>query len=197
MGRFVESLAEYVKEAENIDTEVGDYFVYRFAKVWNTTEEESARIVHDFFGSERFQQGIATVPGAREVLSRLRPWCRLVVVTSRQLAIEAQTREWLDSNFPEVFEEVHFGNHFALQGYPPKPKPQLCLEAGADVLVDDSPEYAVECAEAGMDVVLFDWHFSYPWSKGGKGLPHPRVHRAPTWDSVERVIMSIRSRRHG
>ena len=40
---------------------------------------------------------------------------------------------------------------------------------GASVLVDDNPRYAVECAEAGIDVLLYDWHLSYPWSKIADG----------------------------
>ena len=37
------------------------------------------------------------------------------------------------------------------------------------MLVDDNPRYAVECAEAGIDVLLYDWHLSYPWSKTANG----------------------------
>ena len=37
------------------------------------------------------------------------------------------------------------------------------------MLIDDNPRYAVECAEAGIDVLLYDWHLSYPWSKTADG----------------------------
>ena len=40
-----------------------------------------------------------------------------------------------------------------------------CREVGASVLIDDNPVYACDCAEAGMEVVLFDWHLDYAWSK--------------------------------
>ena len=36
---------------------------------------------------------------------------------------------------------------------------------GASILIDDNPSYAVECAEAGINVLLYDWNHSYPWSK--------------------------------
>jgi hypothetical protein len=39
---------------------------------------------------------------------------------------------------------------------------------GAGVLIDDNPSYALECAEAGMPVLLYDWKEEYPWSK----MPH-------------------------
>ncbi len=42
-------------------------------------------------------------------------------------------------------------------------------EIGATVLIDDNPRYAVECATAGIDVLLYDWNSSYPWSKTSDG----------------------------
>lgn len=42
-------------------------------------------------------------------------------------------------------------------------------EIGATVLIDDNPRYAVECASAGIDVLLYDWNMSYPWSKTSDG----------------------------
>ena len=45
----------------------------------------------------------------------------------------------------------------------------VCREIGATVLIDDNPRYAVECASAGIDVLLYDWNDSYPWSKTADG----------------------------
>jgi len=44
-----------------------------------------------------------------------------------------------------------------------------CRELGAKVLIDDNPIYAVECANAGINVLLYDWHLTYPWSKTADG----------------------------
>jgi hypothetical protein len=68
----------------------------------------------------------------------------------------------------ELFEEVHFGNHFALEGVA-RPKSEICRSIGARVLIDDNPRYAAECAEAGIHVLLFDWNNAYPWSKTSDG----------------------------
>ena len=45
----------------------------------------------------------------------------------------------------------------------------VCRDIGASVLIDDNPRYAVECAEAGIDVLLYDWQLNYPWSKTADG----------------------------
>lgn len=87
----------------------------------------------------------------------------LVVVTSRQHVIRDETLQWIDKHYPEIFSEVHFGNHFAKSGQSKK-KSEICKEIGADVLVDDNPKYAHECASSGMHVLLFNWERQYPWS---------------------------------
>ena len=45
----------------------------------------------------------------------------------------------------------------------------VCRDIGATVLIDDNPRYAMECAAAGIDVLLYDWNNSYPWGKTAEG----------------------------
>lgn len=44
-------------------------------------------------------------------------------------------------------------------------KSDICKAVGASLLIDDNPSYAMECAAAGINVLLYDWNRSYPWSK--------------------------------
>ena len=48
-----------------------------------------------------------------------------MVVTSRQHCIRGPTLEWIERHFPGVFAEVHFGNHWALEGQS-KAKSEIC-----------------------------------------------------------------------
>lgn len=67
----------------------------------------------------------ADAAGAFETLCSLSQSCDLVVVTSRQHVIQDLTLEWLDRHYAGLFEEVYFGNHFALQGASRK-KSDIC-----------------------------------------------------------------------
>ena len=58
-------------------------------------------------------------------LKRLGSMCDLVVVTSRQHVIRDSTLRWIDLHYPGIFKEVHFGNHWAMEGTS-KPKSQIC-----------------------------------------------------------------------
>ena len=64
----------------------------------------------------------------------------------------------------------------------------FCSEIGASVLIDDNPIYARDCAQAGMQVLLYDWDLSYPWAKTADGLvnsPQTKCHS----QAVERKIL--------
>ena len=89
---------------------------------------------------------------------------------------------------------MHFGNHFALEGASRR-KSEICRDVGAHVLVDDNPQYALDCAEAGVEVVLFDWERRYPWSKALGAGEHERVRPVPTWRDAEAAILELAAAR--
>lgn len=153
-----------------------------------------------------------------------------MVVTSRQNCIQQPTLDWIDTYFPGVFQAVHFGNHWSLEGRS-RPKSEICREIGAavgprpppppaaggpldepgclyffrwqrqtcpppasaalQVLIDDNPLYARECAAAGLQVLMFDWQLKYPWSKTADGPTHPNISRVQDWEEVEAALLSL------
>ncbi|RRT42807.1 hypothetical protein B296_00023507 [Ensete ventricosum] len=104
-------------------------------------------------------------------------------------AIKDHTLEWIEKHYPGLFKEIHFGNHFALDGVS-RPKSEICRSLGAHVLIDDNPKYALECAEVGIRVLLFDYHNSYPWCKAGSATSHPMVTKVHNWQEVEQHLFS-------
>lgn len=190
LGRFLYTLNTFCREQHGLNFDVSDYHVYDFATVWKCSQDESNHIVHEFFKSHHFAKGIPPIPGALDSLQRLGANYDLVVVTSRQHVIEGPTLRWVEQNFPSVFEEVHFGNHYALEGQSRK-KSEICRDIGAQVLIDDNPRYALECAAEGMTVLLYDWQDGYPWSKTDCGPTHPNIVRVHDWDEVEAALASV------
>lgn len=193
LGRFVHALNGFCAEEEGMWFDTGDYHEYVFHKVWGVSAEESTRIVHAFYKSHHFLSGVHPIEGSFDTLRRLSELdnVRLVVVTSRQTIIRQETCAWLDRHFPSLFQQTHFGNQYSLGGAS-RTKREICEEIGADVLIDDNPEYALECADAGIDVVLFD---RYPWSRLPAGREtHPRISVASDWAQVERTVSALRER---
>jgi len=189
LGSFLAALNRFIAERYSWNHSVSEYHVYEFFKIWNCSREKANLLVHEFFTTHYFQDGIHPIPGARDALQNLSSFCSLSVVTSRQDAIKNHTLEWIEKFYPGLFEQIHFGNHFALQGQS-RPKSEICRSFGAHVLIDDNPRYALECAEDGMRVLLFDYDNSYPWCKTGVEQSHPLVTKVHNWQEVEEKLLS-------
>jgi hypothetical protein len=125
LGRFLYSLNQFCQEEYGIHHEISEFFIYEYKQIWKCSQEESTHRVHSFFKHPLFLDGIPVIPGAFEALTRLSDHCDLVVVTSRQHAIQDVTLEWIDRHFPGLFQEVYFGNHFALHGAS-RSKSEIC-----------------------------------------------------------------------
>lgn len=158
---------------------VKDFTSYRFCEVWGGNDLQSLDIVHEFFESAFFAD-MPVIQGAHEGVTELRnAGFDLVVVTSRQSFIENATKAWLDKYFPQMFTNVVFGNHWGLHGQKVS-KSKLCRLVRADILIDDSVSYTMECANEGVKALLFG---SYPWNSLGdveQALP-PSVERVSDW----------------
>jgi len=119
--------------------------------------------VLEFFDSDDFAK-LRPIDGALEVLRRNASRFSYHIVTSRQSAIEDQTREWVKLHFPGVFDGVHFGNHYSGgEGGQPRSKYEICKEIGASLLIDDSIHHTVECAKSGLKGVVLFGH--YRWNR--------------------------------
>lgn len=72
-------------------------------------------------------------------------------------------------------------------------KSDICRAAGAHVLVDDNPGYAVDCARAGLHVLLYDWGGSYPWAKltAEQAEEHPNVTVVRDWREAEAALGAL------
>ncbi|KAK6147531.1 hypothetical protein DH2020_018443 [Rehmannia glutinosa] len=66
----------------------------------------------------------------------------------------------------------------------------IVTSLGAKVLIDDNPRYAIECAEVGIKVLLFDYENSYPWCKTEYIPQHPLVTKVHNWEEVENQLAS-------
>lgn len=144
--------------------------------------------VHKFLESKYFED-LPVLEGALSVFRSFSRKFRFVCVTSRQHAIEQQTRQWLDRHFADVFESVHFGNHYGVEGTK-RSKSEICKELGAVVLIDDSAKYAKEAAPHVPHIILFG---DYAWNKmtDEELDTHPNIVRVPSWYKMREVLQEL------
>mmetsp|Transcript_5109 Transcript_5109/g.8925 ORF Transcript_5109/g.8925 Transcript_5109/m.8925 type:complete len:230 (+) Transcript_5109:316-1005(+) len=181
LGGFVEPLCEFHNNEYGTSLSLDDFHSYIFHNVWGGSVEESLEKVHRFFESNYFLN-MQTISGAQEGILQLSKYFRLVCVTSRQLIVEEETRKWLTKFYPGLFSDVLFGNHWGVQGRKVS-KSELCRIINAVALIDDSLDYARECAANGIPVLLFDYKHQYRWNKTEIPL-HPLINRVSDWNEI-------------
>ncbi|KAL8040134.1 hypothetical protein ABFX02_10G079000 [Erythranthe guttata] len=188
LGNFVSALNKFIADRYSQNHSVSEYHVYEFFKIWNCSRDEADVRVHEFFKTHYFKKGIHPLPGAQKAIQNLSKLYDLSIVTSRQNVIKDHTIEWIEKHYPGLFQEIHFGNHFALDGLS-RSKSEICKLLGAKVLIDDNPRYAIECAEVGIKVLLFDYENSYPWCKT-EHIPqhHSLITKVHSWEEVQHQL---------
>jgi deaminated glutathione amidase len=190
LAAFIPTLCKFYNQKHGLDFTASSFFSYEFHYVMQCTPDECNAEIHSFFASDIFKTSVEPIQGAYESLLRLSEKFELHVVTARQLIYEKITRKWLDQNYPNVFTEVHFGNHYCEPGQKSRKKSEICRSIGAICLIDDSLKYAKDCASNNIACVLFG---DYAWNQGiVDELHHMQfVQRASTWTAVEQAISCL------
>ncbi|CAK9143276.1 unnamed protein product [Ilex paraguariensis] len=149
LGSFLSALNKFMADRYLLNHSLSEYHVYEFFKAtmyiisgsdnWLNDNDivliVTADIrVHEFFKTSYFRMGIHPIPGAQQALQNLSKYCSLSVVTSRQNAIKDHTIEWIEKHYPGLFQEIHFGNHFALDGQS-RPKSDICRYYAYELLI--------------------------------------------------------------
>eukprot|EP00729_Bicosta_minor_P003317 gene3317-32912_t len=182
-----------------------DYKSYAFKDTWGGDDADSVKKVYEFFQTKYFLTELAPVAGAFEGLNAIKkavPNAVFFVITSRQLEIQQNTRDWLELHFKGIFKEALFGNHWTLNadgtanvgdsGATKKSKPDMCAAIGARVLIDDSIKYARQCR--GLDrVVLFGnyGHNQEGSADWGGGTFPDNVTRCGNWKDAAAAVIEL------
>ncbi|KAF0902025.1 hypothetical protein E2562_011849 [Oryza meyeriana var. granulata] len=81
LGSFLAALNRFIADRYSLNHSVSEYHVYEFFKIWNCSRERANFLVHEFFTTHYFQDGIHPIPDARDALQNLSSFCSLSVVT--------------------------------------------------------------------------------------------------------------------
>jgi uncharacterized HAD superfamily protein len=167
------------------DLRVEDFTSHRAWEVWGGTREEMIDKMDVFFATGAFES-LPLVDGAADALRQLSRRHKLVAVTGRPDELSGVTRALLDREFGGLFLAIHHTNFFT-HARAARSKADVCREIGAEIMIEDVPDHAIDCANAGMRVILFD----RPWNKGvalgGRGSGS--IERVRSWDEALALFM--------
>ncbi len=179
LSRTVPSILAFSNERWGHSHTLED-FNEQLSLMWQVNAEEAKVRWLEFMNSGTMEQ-YDVIPDARIALETLKQRYTLIAVTSRRESLLDITREWLDSNYPNIVDRV-VGAQIYGEGKKNAhqlTKAEILLQLSASYLIDDQPKHCIGAAGVGVKGVLYG---GYPWNRNVE-LPSGVV-RCDNWPSV-------------
>jgi len=140
----------------------GEYWSY-YERIWATHGVED-RLNFDDFEAEllKDQTNVPLLAGASFAIKELQKKYTVILLTSRNPALEEGTKNWVDTHMGGGIE-LYFAKNMRMNAG--KSKGELCKEMGVSLLIDDNIDHCQSALDNGIDAVLFGdygWHHSVP-----------------------------------
>lgn len=128
--------------------------------LWKTeihkSREESINEVLEFQNSLEYDK-ISLIDGVKEILEEISKKYDIHFVTSRPLDIKFKTEALLNKNFnKKKFNILYSGDIYGGN----LSKADICVIQGIFILIEDNPDYAIDCAKKGIKVFIL----RKPWN---------------------------------
>lgn len=173
LAAYYPAILSWHNRVYGISHTVADMTTNRLAPLWKCSREEVLSRIEEFYKSEEFVQ-MPTVDGAVEGVKELVQRHKLVIVTARPLNVVDLTDDWLERNFPDMFDKrAYVGDHYT--------KPEVCKHMGLKILVDDSQTHFEDAAKYGVFPILFGQPYN-------RNVPQNGFVRTESWSHVVRVV---------
>jgi 5'(3')-deoxyribonucleotidase len=180
LGDFMPNFIKFYNDKYKTNLIIDDlpsYYLWNFLDV---TRENMIQRVYDFHKTDYFKN-IKPIKDAEESVKKLKENNELFIITSRQNAVIEETKQWIEKYFPNIFSEIYFTNNLSKNGES-KTKKEICDLINADILIEDSLEYCLECMSPNRKIFLLD----YSWNKNNN-LPK-EITRVYSWKEIMEKI---------
>lgn len=183
-------------------------FAHRAVDHYNETYGASVNVAHFYEGAEHWgvenlstaadrvkqymREKIDSDPGEftlpdPEAVALINSWSKIhrqLLVTGRSAFMKPMTHAMSDMHFAGCFEKIIHTDHFSESS---RSKGSVCLEEGADILIDDGLMHCESAVEEGeVEVALL---FDKPWNQDR--ILHPRIIRCANLWAVRQEVSRI------
>ena len=187
---FIEEYLKYHKDLFGDGLTIKDIHSYHLWEVLGGTPEYHQGLIPDFYHSGALAN-IAPHPYAQKTISMMSKWSTLFNITSRSEEMKGQPIMLLEKHFPQQFEALFLTNTYGRKISRNISQADVCLDFGIDLMIDDHVQTVLECAQVGIDCILFG---DYGWTNP-RNLPPNVVHKK-NWFEVYNHLAPVRLPSH-
>lgn len=171
---FLEGYLKHFNLKKSSCFEIKDFHSYNFWEVLPISKDEAISLADEFFNSE-LSGNLSFVQNGKEGLKKLASKNNLIFITARPLSWKSKTHKFFENHLPDEKYEIVFSSDF--HNNSSSKKSDICLSLGVSLLIEDNKKYALDCAEKGIKVLLFD----KPWNFG---IKHENITRVFSWKDI-------------
>ncbi len=153
---WVPRFLEFYNSRTNSNLKFEEWKNYFFEEIIGISRDE-ARVLIDEFVNSDFHEGVGLIEGVKKGIEKLSEQNEVIIITSRPLRYKNKTEEFLDKHNLKllVFYSRDSNDVYIDKG-------EFCQRLGVELIIEDSKEYSLSCADRGIRVFLFD----KPWNQG-------------------------------
>lgn len=178
---IMNGLIDYHNKRFDTNFTIHDHIFFDLHKIWKCTPEEAMKRAYDFFASDHMDR-LLPMEGAVEGINALSYNHQLVFITSRPDSVKEKTLKWLKKYFPDKDIPVYFTNQYTPATHKKLTKSEVCKKVGATIIIEDSPAYVLDCANAGIRVLMYD----RPWNRTVAN--NPLITRVNSWSEILKIM---------
>ncbi|HJX50030.1 MAG TPA: hypothetical protein VJ438_01070 [Candidatus Nanoarchaeia archaeon] len=155
---FMETYLKFHNKMHNTNYKLEDVSNYHLWKCGiHNSREESVKEVLDFQKSIYFDE-LQLIKGAKEILEKLLKKYQIPFITSRPEEIKEKTESLFKGYFPKNgFNILYSGEIYGGK----LSKAEICKINNIPRIIEDNPDYALDCAKNEIKVFLLN----KPWNK--------------------------------
>ena len=183
LANFIPSIADFHNYSYGTNLKKDDFFSLNLHKVWGGTREEDIKKV-DEYGESVYLDRLKPVNKSIECINKLKEKNKLIIITSRPDKIYEKTKDWIDKYFSGAFLKIYFAYNYERMNPSPK-KEDICFELGADFIIEDNLNHAIDCAEKGIKSILID----QPWNQSDE--LRKNIIRVKDWSEIPVIIENL------
>jgi 5'(3')-deoxyribonucleotidase len=142
------------------------------------SRKEGYRRIIEFVGGD-ITKNLKRIKGSQKAVIKLKEKFNLVALTGRPASAKDVTKTWLNKNFPDIFSNLLITDMHMISD-DKKDKGEICIENGLKLLIDDLPQYCLECASVDVPTLLFD----QPHNQYFDDQEYSEITRVNSWESI-------------
>lgn len=180
-AHLTEPLLEFYNKLKDKNHSKDEMKEYDIWVNWGITKEEGMNLINEFHETQKLETTKPIEYAIESIFKILHNGDKLWIITARHPKFKKKVEDWISHHIENKRIEVITTRDFRVGEH--VKKYQICKELEIDIMLEDSGENALECAKAGIKVILFD----NPWNQN---FEHKNITRVNGWKEAIKILQN-------